>query len=116
MRRHEQLSIFTRWSDFLSWLLDTTEKFPKKIRFTISSRLDNIALDILEKIIEAVYTKEKIEILKEINLQLEKMRVILRICCNKQYLSKQKYDYSIKELYEIGKMLGGWIKQQNEKL
>lgn len=53
----EEFQIFIKWSEFLKWLLNTTEKFPKKVRFTFTTRIDNLALDILEDIIEFRYDK-----------------------------------------------------------
>ncbi len=55
--------LFVLWYDFLNWLLQKTEKMPKNIRFTLTSRIDNLALDIIEGIIEARYSRQK-EILK----------------------------------------------------
>lgn len=112
---HEELPIFVRWSRFIGWLLAKTEKFPRRARFTFSSRLDNMALDIVEKIIEATYSHDKIQILKSINFDLEKMRIILRISHEQKFMSTRAYEYAIKELYETGRMLGGWIKEQQKR-
>jgi four helix bundle protein len=112
---HDEIPVFTRWYKFLIWVLDSTEKFPKKVRFTLSSRIDNITLDVLEKIIEAAYTHSKIDILRSANLKVEKLRVLLRICYEKGYLNNRSYEYAVKELYETGRMLGGWIKNQEKK-
>lgn len=114
-KKHDELPVFTRWYKFLGWVLDITEKFPKRIRFTLCSRIDNLALDIIEKIIEAAYTQNKIDFLKSANLKVEKLRVLMRICYEKGYLSTRSYEYAIKELYETGRMLGGWIKNQEGK-
>lgn len=112
---HEELPVFVRWHKFLRWLLNTTEKFPKRVRFTFSTRLDNLALDIIEKIIEAAYSGSKTNLLKQANLGVEKIRVLIRICHEERYLSTRSYEYAIEELYEVGKMLGGWIRKQQEK-
>ena len=112
---HEELQIFQRWETFLDWLLNQTEKFPKRVRFTFSTRLDNFALDILEMIIEASYTKEKLDALRRINLHLEKMRVLVRICNKRKILANKHYEHAIRELYAVGRMNGGWIKQQQER-
>ena len=53
----DELQLFIKWTEFLKWLLNTTEKFPKKVRFTFTTRIDNLALDILEDIIEFRYDK-----------------------------------------------------------
>jgi hypothetical protein len=56
--KHDELPVFQKWTSFLGWLFDVTQKFPRRTRFTFASRLDNLGLDVLEKIIEAAYTKD----------------------------------------------------------
>ncbi len=109
---HDDLKVFVRWRRFLAWLLSATEKFPKRVRFTFSSRLGNLALDILERLVEAAYTSNKTTLLRRVNLDIEKMRVLLRISHEQRYLGDRGYEHAVKELYEIGRMVGAWIKQQ----
>lgn len=113
MKKHEELPIFSSWMQFLEWLLPATEKFPKRVRFTFSDRLNSLALDIVEDLVEARYSQNKRPILQRINLRLEKLRVLLRLCHQFKYLSHQGYEHSARSLNEIGRMLGGWIKQQS---
>lgn len=109
---HEELPIFVRWYKFVGWLFETTEKFPKSVRFTLSSRLNNFALDVLERIIEAAYSKNKSELLKRANMDVEKMRVLFRLSHDQRYINAQSYKYAVEQLYESGRMLGGWIKER----
>jgi len=104
--------LFLLWYDFSKWLLNKTEKFPKKVRFSFSNRIDNLALDIFEGIIEARYSKNKKEILRRIDLSLEKLRLLLRMCHDMQYLDHKGYEYAARKINEAGKMVGGWRKQQ----
>ena len=106
------LPIFVKWIDFLKWLLLTTEKFPKKVRFTFSDRINNLALSIVEDLVEARYSRQKMTSLRKINLSLEKLRILLRICYESKYLPHKAYEHAMYSLNEVGKMLGGWIKQQ----
>lgn len=110
----EDLSVFVRWVDFVKWLLPTTEKFPKKVRFSFSNRLDNLALDVVEDLVEARYTRRKTEKLKAVNLKLERLRVLLRLCHELAYLPHQRYEFAMRSLNEVGRMVGGWIKQQEQ--
>lgn len=109
----EELPIFTAWMQFLEWLLPATEKFPKRVRFTFADRINNLALDIVEDLVEARYSRDKQHLLKRINLRLERLRILLRLCHRLQYLSHQSYEYAMRAINEVGRMLGGWIKQQN---
>jgi four helix bundle protein len=104
--------LFVLWYDFSKWLLNKTEKFPKKIRFSLSNRIDNLALDIIENISEARYSRNKIEALKRIDLSMEKLRVLLRMCHDLAYLDHKGYEYASRKINEAGKMVGGWRKQQ----
>jgi hypothetical protein len=113
--KDEDLIIFVKWTEFLEWLLPTTEKFPKKVRFTFSQRIDGLALDLVEDLVEARYSSEKRLVLKRANLRLEKLRVLLRLCQKLRFLSHDGYEHSMRSINEIGKMLGGWLKQQSKK-
>lgn len=107
--------IFVLWYEFVDWLLDRTEKFPKKARFTFVSRIDNLALDILEQIVEAAYSPraQKIGILRGIDRKLERLRILLRLAAKRRYLNKTSLEHAMRKLETSGKMLGGWIKERH---
>ena len=109
-----EMLIFTKWVDFIEWLLLALDKFPKKVRFTFTQRIENLALDIVEDLVEARYTTNRKAILKRANLRLEKLRVLIRIGQKMRYLSTESYRYAAKSIDEIGRMLGGWMKSSNE--
>jgi len=102
--------IFVKWIATLDWVMDRCEKFPKSARFTLSGRIANISLDVLEGIIEAIYTKDRQHILDRVNLYIEKLRVLFRIAHGRKYLSVTQYEFISRELEETGKMVGGWRK------
>jgi hypothetical protein len=108
----DDFPIFLKWQENINWLFLTVEKFPKKVRVTISDRLLNLGLDIMEDFTEARYSKSKLSILRRANLKLEKMRLLLRLCHQQKILSHQAYKHGSYVLNEVGQMLGGWIKQQ----
>ena len=105
------LPVFLKWFDFLKWLLVTTERFPKKVRFTFSDRMNELGLAIVESLVEARYSKDKKAILRKINLDLEKLRVLIRLSYELKFLSTPGYEQATKSLQEVGRMVGGWMKQ-----
>jgi hypothetical protein len=111
----DELPVFTKWMEFLDWLLPTTEKFPKKVRFTLSQRIDNLALDVVEDLVEARYSRRKEEILARANLRLEKLRVLLRVSYRQKHLPSRQYEHAMKAIHAVGRMLGGWIRWQRER-
>ena len=113
-RNDDDLPVFVRWVEFVKWLLPTTEKFPKRVRFTFANRIDNLALDVVEDLVEARYARRRADRLKQINLKLERVRVLLRICHDLKYLPHGSYEFAMRSLDEVGRMVGGWIKQQEQ--
>ena len=107
----EELQLFVKWSDFVKWLLNTTGNFPKKVRFTFTTRIDNCALDILEDIIELRYDKKARQAgFNKINIKFEKLRILLRFCYELHFLSSKQFEFAMKQINEVGKMTGAWLK------
>ena len=110
----DDLPIFVKWLETLTWVLQTAEKFPKRVRGTMTDRLINLMFDVVEDFTEARYSKNKAFILKRANLRLEKIRIILRIAHEQKILPHAAYKHGVYKINEVGKMLGGWLKQQEE--
>ena len=104
--------LFEKWTRVLDWILDRTEKYPQSARFNVANRIANMSVDIMENIIEAIYTKERIPILHQLNLSIEKLRVLFRISMQRRYISKRQYEFIIQELQETGRMVGGWLRHE----
>jgi len=47
------LRLFEEWMGTTKWLLERTARFPKRVRSSISNRLENLALGILEDVTTA---------------------------------------------------------------
>jgi four helix bundle protein len=114
-QRGDELLVFVKWMDFVEWLFQATNKFPKSARFSFAQRIEGLALDVIEDLVEARYTRPKRAMLKRANLRLEKMRVLLRLAHKLRFLSHEGYEHSARQINEAGRMLGGWTKQQEEQ-
>ena len=107
----EELRVFVKWYDLLKWLLVTTEGFPKKARFTLTSRINSLSLDILEDIIECRYDRTaRLLHFKRINIGLEKLRILLRMSHDLMYLSTKQFEHAMITVNEVGGMLYSWLK------
>ncbi|MDM8550050.1 diversity-generating retroelement protein Avd [Desulfobacterales bacterium HSG2] len=107
----ENYPIFVKWLEATDWILERLDKYPKSVRSTISNRIADMTLDVMEQIIEAIYTKNRSPILDRINLHIEKLRVMFRISFKRRYISKKQYAYISESLNETGRMVGGWKKR-----
>lgn len=110
-----ELIIFSKWIEFLKWLFPVLEKMPKSVRFTLTTRLQSQCFDIVEYLVEAQYSKEKREFLRKVNIELEKLRINLRISHDLKLIPQKSYFHAIKMINEVGMMNGGWIRSLGEK-
>jgi hypothetical protein len=105
--------IFTRTYDLLNWLLPKSERFPKLYRSTVTQRLMAAALDFQEAILEAQLYQEKIRLrhLRAADVHLSKLRLYLRLIHQWGWLTPGQYEHVSRMVAEIGRLLGGWIRQ-----
>lgn len=108
----DDLPLFALWETFLRDLLSRTRKFPKAVRFTFTTRIDNLALDVLELLIQARWRRDKQAELERVSVNIDKLRILLRICHDEAFLDHRGFEHVIRGLDEAGRMVGGWIKQQ----
>jgi 23S rRNA-intervening sequence protein len=95
---------------FLVWLVPTIEKFPRSHKFTLGDRIETIALDVLEALIEATYTRERTQHLRRANLGIEKLRFLLRLAADLRLLDRHRYEHAARALDDTGRLAGGWMK------
>ena len=102
--------IVALWEKVVADLLDRTQRFPKSVRFTFAGRIDNLALDVLERLVEARWSagRTKQDALRSADLDLAKLRLLLRICCDRRHLDRRGWEHVSRQLDEVGRMLGGW--------
>lgn len=112
----DEMVIFTRTYDFISWLIPQTMNFPRNQRFVITKRLQDGALDFYELIIEANNLRDKmrLSILQRADTRLSKVRHYLRLCHNFKWLTQGQYEHAAGQVAEIGNLLGGWMKKSTQ--
>ncbi len=97
---------------FIAWLTPTVEKFPRSQKFLLGDRMQTTALDVLDALIEATYTRDRRSHLARANLGLEKLRFHFRLAAQLRHLDERRYEYAARTLDEIGRLVGGWTKSQ----
>ena len=106
----QEMVIFTRTFDLLTWLLPVTNHFPRAHRHTFTQRLLDAAFDLSERLEEANQRKgrARLEQLYLADEALAKLRSYLRLAVKWQWLSDGQYHHVAKMVAEIGRLLGGW--------
>lgn len=101
-----------KWYQFLLWLTPAVEKFPRSQKFILGDRIQGAALDVLERLIEATYSREARPLLAAANLGLEKLRFLFRIAADLRLVDLRRYEFAARAIDEVGRLVGGWMKVQ----
>ncbi len=96
--------------DFLQWLLPSSEKFRKSQRFVLGQRLQQAAFQFYECLIAARRTRPNEALLQQADIELEKVRLYLRLSHEMGLLGADQYRHASQMTTEMGKLLGGWQK------
>jgi len=98
------------WEDVVHQLFDITNRFPKNQRFVLSNRILDVALDIVEMLVDAQYTKrtEQGDRLEQVNGLFTRLRLLLRIANRENFLSTGRLGNIIEQIDTVAKMVYGW--------
>jgi four helix bundle protein len=107
--------VLEKMYQFLLWLIPTVEKFPRAQKFLLGDRIQTAALDVMEHLVEAAYSRDKLEILNHANLHLEKLRYLFRLAFDLKLMDMRRYEFAARALDEVGRMVGGWRKASHGK-
>ncbi len=109
----EEMIILTRTFELLTWLLPHTLRFPKTQRFVVTQRLQNAVLDFQEALYDAnaQHGAVRLQHLRAADAHLNKLRLYLKLAYRWQWFNSGQYEHVSRMVAEIGKLLGGWIKQ-----
>lgn len=108
-RAAPELLVLQRAEDFCAWLLARTTRWRKSARFTLTQRLENHALDLVETLVIARYVpRERRSLLDGANLALERMRFLLRMAHQSTICPTNTLEFAARALDEIGRMMHGW--------
>lgn len=112
----EEMIVFTRCYDLLSWLLPRAEKFPRAYRFTVTQRLVDAALDLQEALFEAQSQRAapRLSALRRADAALNNLRLYLRLAWDWRWLTVGQYEHVSAMVVEIGRLLGGWLKSTRQ--
>ena len=105
--------VFTRCYDLLAWLVPKVESFPRAFRFNVVQRLLDAALDMQEALLDAQGERgqRRAAALRRADAALARLKLYLRLAHRWQWLSGGQYEHASRLAAEIGRLIGGWIRQ-----
>lgn len=110
MKKQEELVIITKTYDLILWSCNHTGRFPRQHRFVLGERMERSLYDLLETLIQAKYSRDRTSLLNDANLKLEILRFQMRLAKDLECLQVKSYAFASKQIDEIGKMVGGWLR------
>jgi hypothetical protein len=76
----------------------------------LADRIETTALDVLDALIAATYTRGRDRMLAEANLGIERLRFFMRLSSELRLIDNKRYEHAARSLDDIGRMVGGWVK------
>ena len=94
-------------------VMDRTAKFPRQLKYLLGDRVDNAVLDLAVLITDARYTSgdRRRLALREANLTLNRLRLLLRLSHQREALSHGGFEHLVRLMDTMGQGVGAWMKQ-----
>ncbi|HAJ59448.1 MAG TPA: diversity-generating retroelement protein Avd [Cyanobacteria bacterium UBA8543] len=109
------LPIIQKAYDLIKWYVPILNRLPREHKFILGNRITTELYELLEGLIVARYTKQKLTQLESLNSKLDILRYQTRLLLDFNLIKTERYEYATRLLNDIGTDLGGWIKQQRTK-
>jgi four helix bundle protein len=112
MANEQEMPLFTRTFDFITWLLPVTNNFPRAHRHTATKRLLDASFNLREHIEAANHRTggERMTFIQLADEDLDNVRLYLRLAARWEWLTAGQYQHVAAMVAEIGRLLGGWKK------
>lgn len=111
----QDLPIVQKTYDLVKWYVPFLNRLPRQHRFLLGDRIITGLYALLEGLILARYSADKLPQLKALNGRLDLLRHQTRLLFEFELIPLQKYQYANQLFDGIGQDLGGWMRQQTQK-
>ncbi len=85
--------VLVKWYDATKWLLERVDSFPKNQRFIFGQRMADRALNILEVLVEAAYSRSKAGLPVKANRDIEVTQWLVRMATDRKLLTGRRYEH-----------------------
>ena len=108
-----ELTVYQKHYDLILYAIPIINRFPKSQRYVLGQQAMNTLLDIARLIIQANRQrgKNRLRTLWVVDQKLEEFRLLIRLAKDLNMLAVKQYGLMAERADEVGRLLGGWIKQ-----
>ncbi|MBN1606059.1 MAG: four helix bundle protein [Polyangiaceae bacterium] len=97
--------------DLTLWVIGRVSSFPRDHRFTLGDRLIESCLAVVDALVEASFTRDKLGLLLAAARSLTRARTLVRLCNRAGFVSDKQRNHFAERTDEIGRKLSGWTRQ-----
>jgi len=108
----DNVLVVNRTYDLIVDLVPQLARFPRSYRFVLGEKIERDLYSVLDGLLDAQYGRDRAAALRQVNVELERLRFRIRLAKDLKVISLKRYEMVAAELLEIGKMVGGWLRSQ----
>ena len=119
------LAVITRAKALCAYVMEATQKSPKAYRFTFTSRMQNLALDVVEQLFRAneVYVargdadalSRRHAYQHEASVSLKMLVYVAEMALSQGALTMKQYEQVSRQAFDVGNLIGGWINSDKKR-
>jgi len=121
-----ELHVVMKAKDLCRYVMTVTQRCPKQYRFTFTSRLQNLSMDIIEDIYLAndVYVagadaprkaRQRLELQREAMTKVRLLCYITQLAVEQKAMLPKQYEQIAMQGTEVLALLGGWINSDKRR-
>ncbi len=125
-RKQSELTVITKAKDMCSYVMTITQKSPKHFRYTFTSKLQNLALDVIENLFRAndVFVskqdlqsqKERINFQRAAMIDLKLLGYMALLSMEQECILPKQFEQIAKQLADCQNLLGAWMNSDRKRL
>lgn len=125
-RKQSELTVITKAKDLCSYVMIITEKSPKRFRFTFVSRLQNLALSVIENLFrandvfvsknDAYSKKERLACQRNAMTDLKLLGYIALLSMKQGCILPKQYEQISRKIADCQNLLGAWMNSDRRRL
>ena len=111
-KKISDFQIYQKYMDLIFYSNDLVRKYPKSENFALVQEIKNVLYSGLRDVIcglKTYDTKAKLKYLNELDINLNLLKIHIRISHKYKYITTKNYTTWSEQLTNITNMLGGWI-------
>ncbi|MDL2238420.1 four helix bundle protein [Christensenellaceae bacterium OttesenSCG-928-K19] len=122
-----ELTVITKSKDLCRYVLTVTEKSPKRFRFTLTGRMQNLALEIIERIYRAndvfmsgsdrgAAQRQRLDLQHGALTNVKLLGYMALLAREQGAILPRQYEQITKQVHDVQNLLGAWINSDRKRM